>query len=258
VELHFRANAATTPFRQKVYGRYILASDLNEIKTGMNTSLNSYVQLGYVLQKTGLINPSSLLLALESTKTYQKAAVDWNYRLSYAGRDNGLDLRGFAGTMLINSSTVPFYSLAPGGRSGRENYLYEGIYPDRFGIFPETFWSRQMNRSEGGLISPVNEELGYSKWLVSLSITSSLPGKASMTGIKPFVNLLVNDHGLSSTYKSVFFGEAGFKVSLMNIFEIYIPLLVTSNIQSINGSVKDRIRIVLNLDLSKQLQLGDD
>lgn len=258
VELNFRANAAKTPFRQKVYGRYIAASDLNQIENGISTTLNSYVQLGYVFQKTGLINPYNLLVSLESNKSFQKAAVDWNYKLSYAGRDNGLEIRGFAGTMLKNTSSVPFYSLAPSGRSGRELYLYQGIYPDRFGVFPETFWSRQMNLSEGGLVSPVNEALGYSKWLVSLSLTTSLPGKASITGIKPFVNLLVNDHGLSSTYKSVFFCEAGFKVGLLNIFEIYIPLLVTNNIQSVNGSIKDRIRIVLNLDFSKQMKLGSE
>jgi hypothetical protein len=258
VELNFRASNATTPFRQKMYGRYIVASDLEQIKNGINTTMNSYVQLGYVMQKTGLINPYNVLVSLESNKLFQKVAVDWNYKLSYSGRDNGLDIRGFAGTMLKNTSTVPFYSLAPSGRSGREQYLYEGVYPDRFGVFPETFWSRQMNLSEGGLISPINEALGYSKWLVSLSLSSSLPGKASITGIKPFINILINDHGLSSTYNSFFFGEAGFKVSLLNIFEIYIPLLVTNNIQSVRSSIKDRIRIVLNLDLSKQLKLGSE
>jgi len=258
IDLNFSANPATTAHRQKAYARYILASDIQQIKNGIHPTLNPYLQLGYVLQKPGLINPYNLLVSLESNKSYHKAGVDWNYKLSYTGRNNGLEIRGFVGTMLKSSLTEPFYSLAPSGRSGRELYLYQGIFPDRFGIFPESFWSRQMTLSEGGLVSPMNEALGYSKWLVSLSLTSSLPWKASLTGIKPFVNVLINDHGLSSPYNSMIFAEAGFKIGMFNIFEIYIPLLVTNNIQSINGSIKDRIRIVLNLDFSKQLKLGTE
>ena len=50
--------------------------------------------------------------------------------------------------------------------------------------------------------------------------------------------------------------EAGIKAGIMNIFEIYIPLLVSNNIKSITGSVKDRIRFVLNLDISKAVKAG--
>ena len=106
--------------------------------------------------------------------------------------------------------------------------------------------------SEGGLASPVNDKLGYSKWLASVSISSSLPGKASRLGIKPFVNVLLNDHGLGPTDTSPIFGEAGIKIGLWNLFEVHFPLLVTSNIQSITGSIPNRIRIVFNLDFSKQ------
>ncbi|NDP21664.1 MAG: M1 family metallopeptidase [Paludibacter sp.] len=254
VELNFRTNSITSPFRQKVYGRYIVASDLDKIQNGINTTMNSFVQFGYNLQKTGLINPGNLMASLELNKAYQKVSLDLNYKYSYNGKGNGLEIRGFAGSMLNNTSTVPFYSLAASGRSGNELYLYDDIYPNRFGVFPESFWTRQMNRSEGGIISPINQTLGFSKWLISLSLTSSLPGKASLTGIKPFVNLLINDHGLSTGYKSVLFAEAGFKIGILDIFEIYVPLLVSNNIQSINGTIKDRVRVVLNLDLSKQLK----
>lgn len=257
-EFNFSANIASNPFRQKVYGRYIWASNLDEITNNTNASMNSYVQFGYVFRKMGFVNPYNLLVSLESNKLFQKAALDLNYKLSYTGRDSGLKFRVFAGNMLKNTSSNSFYSIAPSGRSGREQYLYEGVYPDRFGVFPESFWSRQTSLSEGGLISPINQALGYSKWLVSLSLSSSLPGKASLSGIEPFVNLLINDHGLSSTYNSPIFCEAGFKVSLLDVFEIYVPLLVSNNIYSIHSSIKDRIRIVLNLDLSKQMRLGSE
>jgi hypothetical protein len=158
--------------------------------------------------------------------------------------------------MLRNTVSNTFYALAPSGRSGREQYLFEGMYPDRFAVYPTTFFSRQMTISEGGLASPINEKLGYSKWLVSLSLSSSLPGKASKLGIKPFINLLLNDHGLNASHPSPFFAEAGIKVGLWHFFEIHFPLLVSSNIQSITGSVKDRVRVVFNLDFSNLSEIG--
>ncbi len=82
-------------------------------------------------------------------------------------------------------------------------------------------------------------------------MSSNLPGKAGHLGIKPFVNLLLNDHGIGSSNNSPFFGEAGLKFGLWNLFEIHFPLLVTGNIKTLTGSLNNRIRIVLNLDFSK-------
>ena len=251
LDINLRANKETNPIRQKIYGRYILASDLSEIENQKTATMKSYIQLGYDVKKTSSINPYNLLVSFESGKAFQKASVGFNYKHSYIGKDNGLEIRLFAGTVLNNSSTNPVYSLAPAGRSGRDQYLYEGTYPDRFGVFPASFWSRQMTLSEGGLVSPVNDKLGYSKWLVSLSLSSNLPGKLGRIGIKPFVNCLLNDHGLNPTNNSPFFGEAGIKFGLWNLFEIHIPILVTGNIQSISPQINDRFRIVFNLNFSK-------
>jgi hypothetical protein len=256
LDIFFRPTEVISPIRQELYGRYMLASDLSQIMKGENAGLNPYIQLGYRWQRISLVNPCSMLLSLESGRTYQKAAVDIDYKLSYTGINNGLEIRLFAGTMLKNISSGSFYGLAPAARSGRDGYLYEGTYPDRFSAYPSTFFSRQMTVSEGGLVSPVNERLGYSNRLVSLSLSSNLPGKAGRFGIKPFVNLLVNDHGLGSTDTSPFFGEAGMKIGLWNLFEIHFPLLVTHNIQTITGSIKDRMRIVFNLDFSGQGKIG--
>jgi len=105
-----------------------------------------------------------------------------------------------------------------------------------------------MTLSEGGLISPVNDSLGYSRWIFSLSLSGSLPGKASLLPVKPFVNLLLNDHGSGTNNKSLLFYEAGLKAGIWDFFEIYFPLLVSDNIGEITGSLKNRIRFVFRLD----------
>ena len=252
LDIQFRKNRSTNPIQHSIHGRFTVASDLNQVLFPQRATMNRYIQFGYNFEKASLVNPFHLLVSFDAGATFSKTALDFNYRQSYSGRDKGLDIRIFAGAVLNNSSSNSLHSLAPAGRSGRELYIYDGIYPDRFAVFPGSFLSRQITFSEGGLVSPVNHALGYSKWLLSLSLTSSLPGILSKTGIKPFANVLLNDHGLSNLYNSPLFFEAGFKAGIPNIFEIYLPLLVSSNIQSVTGPVKERIRFVISLDISKQ------
>ena len=105
-------------------------------------------------------------------------------------------------------------------------------------------------------MSPVNDSLGYSRRLVSLSFTSSLPGKTSRLPVKPFVNLLLNDKGFGSGNDSPIFFEAGLKTGIRNILEIYGPLLVSKNIDSASGIFKNRIRFVFSLDSFNRLKLN--
>lgn len=243
LELFFRPAEAKSPLSHQAFVFYTSASDLLPILLSQTAEMIDYLQFGYGLTKSSIVNPYQFRTALEGNSTYQKATAEFKYRFSYYGTNKGLDFRLFAGGMLNTNSLSPHYSLAPSGRSGREMYLYQGESPDRFGSYLSSFWTRQMSLSEGGLVSPVNEQLGYSRWLVSLSITSDIPGRIGSMGIKPFVNLLLNDHGLSSP----FFYEVGLKTGVGELFEISVPLIVSKNIQSITGSTKDRIRFTFNI-----------
>ena len=256
LDLYFRSSQMNNSIMQKVYGNFISASNLFQIVHQEKATMSNYIQVGYQLEKPGNINPFNLQVSSESGKSFLKTSAEFNYRLSYYGKKKGLDIRLFAGAMLKNDPAIPFYSLAASGRSGSEQYLYEGTFPGRFSTFPSTFWSRQMSFSEGGLVSPVNGQLGYSRWLVSLSFTSSLPGKTARIPIKPFVNFLLNDHGIGIGNDSSFFYEAGLKGGLWNFLEIYIPLAVSKNIDSITGRFKDRIRLVFNLNTLSQVKLN--
>jgi len=256
LNLSFRNNNMINALNQSVYGNYIAASDLFQIDHQQKAKMDAYLQFGYQLEKTGFINPYNLQASFESSHSFMKTSVTFNYKLSYYGKKNGLDIRLFAGTMLKNNPDVPFYSLSASGRSGREQYLFQGTYPDRFSIFPSTIWSRQMTISEGGLVSPVNDQLGYSQWLISLSFVSTLPGKASRLPVKPFLNFLLNDHGAGMGHNSQLFYEAGLKAGMWNFLEIYIPIIVSGNIDSVTGSFKDRIRLVFNLDSFSQVKLN--
>jgi hypothetical protein len=248
LDFYIRSKSAINPLNQKVFGYYITASDLRQIESLTEAKMRSYLRFGYFLEEKRVINPFKMLVSLESGKSYQKTSVELNYKYSYGGKKYGLEIRLFAGTMLKNNASDPVYDFSVSGRSGPEQYLYEGVYPDRFTKFPKTFFSREMTLSEGGLVSAVNDSLGYSRWICSLSLTSSLPGFASKIPVKPFVNLLLNDHGFKTVNNSALFFEAGVKTGLWDFFEVYFPLIVSGNINEISGSLKERIRFVFRLD----------
>jgi len=63
-----------------------------------------------------------------------------------------------------------------------------------------------------------------------------------------FPTPLLNSTIAGINNKSPLFFEAGFKAGMWNLFEIYFPLVVSDNINSIAGSFKDRIRFVFRLD----------
>ena len=255
LDIGFRSGNMINPVNHKVFGYILAASDLHQIELLMPAKMRSYLQFGYILERSGMINPFNLSVSSESGRLFQKTSLDLNFTYSYYGKNRGLGMRFFAGAMLKNDSADPFYGFSASGRSGNEQYLYQGLYPDRFSELTKTFWSRQMTLSEGDLVSPVNNTLGYSRWLLSLSLTSSLPGEISWIPVKPFLNVLLNDHGAGTPEKSPVFLEAGFKAGIWNFFEIYIPLIVSDNIEVLTGSFKDRIRFVLKLDLLNPMRL---
>ena len=256
LDIYFTSKSRNKSLNHSAFLNYICVSDLSQMINRQHAKMNSFLQSGYQLEKASTVNPYSLLVSAESGASFLKASLEVNYRFSYYGIKKGLDIRLFAGTMLKSDPNVPFFSLAAGGRSGIEQYLLEGMYPDRFSVFPSTFWSRQMSMVEGGLASPVNEKLGFSRWLISVSVTCDLPGGLSRIPVKPFVNFLVNDHGSGTGHNSVLYYEFGVKTGFWNFFEVYIPCIVSGNIESITGSFKDRIRLVFNLGSLKQVKLN--
>lgn len=254
IELNFQNREMSNPINQKVFGYYQAASDLLKIEHYEKAKINSYFQFGYTRENTSLINPFNISASMEWNKSYQKTWLDLNYRYSYTGKNKGLDIRVFTGIMLKNTTDAPFYAFSSSGRTGREQYLYQGFYPQRFAVFPKTFWSKQMMLSEGGLVSYVTDSLGFSRNLISLSITSSLPDIADRIPVKPFANFVWN--GFSNGHHSPLLYEAGLKAGIWNFFEIYVPLLVPGIIKEISGPLKRRIRFVFSLDFVNQIKLN--
>ncbi len=178
LDLSFRSYRVTRLVSQKAFWYYYSASDLKQLESLPQATMRSYLQIGYIRERNTVINPYKMAVSLESGKSYQKTSFELNYRYSYYGKKSGLDIRLFSGIMLKNDAEDPFYAFSASGRSGPEQYLYQGVYPDRFSKYLTNFWSRQMTLSEGGLVTYVSDSLGYSNWICSLSLTSSFAGQS--------------------------------------------------------------------------------
>jgi hypothetical protein len=248
LDLSFQSERLRDNINQNVFGYYYSASDLNQLESLTPAAILSYLQFGYMIERNGIINPFKMAVSLESGKSYQKTSLELNYRYSYFGKNSGLDIRLFSGVMLQNNSTDPYYAFSSSGRSGPEQYLYQGFYPDRFSHYLTNFWSRQMTLSEGGLTTYVSDSLGYSRWLCSLSLFSSLPGKASRIPVKPYVNLTLSNINLRNSDKTMLFFEGGLKAGIWDFFEVYFPLVVSGNLNPMSGTFKERIRFIFRLD----------
>lgn len=254
IELYFKTIQIINPLNQKVFGSIMAASDLSQFDLQEKSKLNFYMQIGYKLEKVRLVNPYSFLVSAEENSSYQKASAEFNYRYSFNGKNQGLDMRLFTGIILTDHSNVPFYAFSASARSGPELYLYQGFYPDRFSRFPSTFWSREMTVIDGGLICVPKDSLRFSQRIISISCTSNLPGRAGILPVKLFADFLWSDP-LARQFTSQFF-EAGFKAGIWNFFEIYFPFPISGNLRSINRSFKDGIRFVINLESINKIKLN--
>lgn len=229
---------------------YIKASDLMNLTPETGGGSTFFTTAVFAVEKETLLNPWESDISIETGKAYMKVSSQLKYRISYYGRNNGLEFRLYAGTMLKENPQRPYYSLAPSARNGRELYMFQGDFPDRFSPFSGSFWSRQMLVTEGGIISPVNEGTGFRRWLLSLSVNSSLPGKAGKIPVKPFVNFVVAGNPGDQIYL-----ESGVKGGIPGLIEIYFPFLVTENIRTFRPDLKDRIRFVLSLESFYRLRI---
>lgn len=248
LEVHFRNNRFISSTEHSAFLRYIHSSEFPEVFLDVKAGMERYWQAGYSYIRTSLVNPFMFTAMIESGNSYTKTSAEFNYKVSYNGINQGLEFRLFTGTMLKSAlSDESPYLFAPSGRGGSELYLFQGDFPDRFATFSSSFWSRQMSVTEGAIVSPVNLTSGYSRSLLSASVSSSLPGFFGRLPLKPFANAVYDT-------KTAYY-EAGIKAGIWGFFEIHVPLLVSDNIKVIRDSIKNRIRFSLNLESIYRLRL---
>jgi len=139
LDIFFRTRRMIDPVSQKLFANYFAASDLYQIILGQKAEMRSYFRLGYIADKRSKVNPYTLSASYEINSSYQKAITEVNYRYSYNGKNSGLDMRLFAGTMVRNVSSEPFMHFHQQGEAGVNNIFMKVLTPTD-SVFFQIIW----------------------------------------------------------------------------------------------------------------------
>ncbi len=232
------------------YSPYLLGPDLST--QGMKKY--DYNQVVFQHKNSRVINPYSFTAEVQQGKTFAKASLTFNYRISYNKKGKGLDFRLFAGTFLWKSNDFnngPDVRFRLSGQTGNQDYLFNDIY---FGRQESSgLWAQQMSNTDGGFkIYSIRGQTN--QYLATLNIRTSLPGKIPL---KIYADLGTYKNG--ETDSDVLNYNVGAIVSLIpDNFEIYVPLLISNQIQKTmdlnHVTFAERIRFVLNLRALNPIQ----
>jgi hypothetical protein len=175
--------------------------------------------------------PFSLRFSGQANKDLQKISLTYNQKV-YVNASKYFEFRAFAGNIFYMSTSGTHavdYRFRMSGWRGYNDYLYDNSYFGR----SETYGlaANQFAEADGAMKS--YSTLGQTaKWLVSLNIKSPKLFK--------FPLLLYADAGTCADDGfapgiSRFLYSAGFDLVLFrDICEVYVPLLVSQNIQNNN------------------------
>jgi len=149
--------------------------------------------------------------------------AEFNYKFTYDSEKKGLFIRVFAGGFLWNNRNESFppdpsfrMNYSTGFKDFQKDFLFDEYFFGRNET--EIFSSQQVVVKDGGFRS--YNGVQTDKWLSSLNLTSTIPGKIP---IRPYTSFGVyGDEG--SNFNVAY--ELGLSVVILpNIFEIYFPLV---------------------------------
>ncbi len=221
----------------------------------LTNALNTTVinNLYYTLENKRVINPFYAIIGVQHNDRFVKLSGEINYALTFA-KNNSLDIRLFAGAFAYKAGDFyEDYRFRMSGYSGSQDYLYDYNYIGRNEINGLPF--AQFVEGDGAF--KTFTYLGQSsKWLLALNLKSPTVKKIPL---RLFVDIGASEFNEGMLNQRVLY-DAGINICLWkNIFEMYIPVLYSSDIKTNLKAIGkdnffDTIRFTLNLHSIKPHQ----
>lgn len=218
-----------------------------------NWDLRHIVEIGFSLKNARIVNPYSLKINIQQYIGNQNASLlqtEATYRFTYNSPKSGFDIRFYAGGYLKETNHA--YQLSLTDR-GRYDYAMDDLY---MGRFEETgLWSKQVTLRQGGFKVPLN--VGYSnRYMLAINLKSNLPLRKIPIKLYADVALPIPDpadYWAQISNGKRFFADAGIAITpLPDVFEIYIPLLHSTNIQQVfeaqGSKFYEKISFLININ----------
>jgi hypothetical protein len=233
----------------------------NRVFSEVNKVVNTqYLEAAYIYSNLRAINPFSAKVNLQqgfdasNASQFSKLSFTFNYRLTYKGKNKGLDVRLFAGTFLqapnANFSQDVRFRLS--GQTGSQDYIFEDIFLGRnenSGVF-----ARQFTETDGAF-KVLTFRGQTTNYLTTLNLKTSLPTKIP---VKLYADLGYYKNAETDNDKINY--NAGAVISIANNFlEVYFPLIISKQIKNTLEFNKinfgERIRFTLNIKLLNPVKL---
>lgn len=218
---------------------------VNDIDIITYPTASRYVnQLQFTVENNRVLYPYKGVLQFEQGKGFAKAGFTGNYFFNYA-KNGGLDVRLFAGKFFYlgdKTFTKQFetdmYHLNMTGSNGYEDYTYSNYFIGRSEF--EGTPSQQIMVKDGAFkvrTDLLSNKVGRTDdWLAAMNFTSTIPNSINPLSILPVkipLKLFLDIGTYADAWKKDaetgrFVYDAGVQLSLLNVVNIYVPLLYSS------------------------------
>lgn len=173
-----------------------------------------------------VVNPYNLAMSVRGGgSSFLSATMAAKYRFSFRGKQQGLDMRFFGGYIRTNNNA---YRLSASDRSFYD-VMADEIYLGRYES--DGLWAQQVGLRQGGMKFPFSVALS-DRWLLAANFKSSLVRKLPLRLYADIALPIASDDAVYGSGELWF--DGGIAITpLPDIFEIYVPLLHSSNLRSV-------------------------
>ena len=213
--------------------------DANGIFTNYKKETRQYNvrEAQYLIKSKHPIRPHSLQITVHENAEMAKVFGEAKILFKYPEKKKGIDVRLFAGSFIFNKSKNGYYNF---GMSGNNDYLFNYIMLGRTDF--KGSLSYQLIPNDGGFRNLTALQSDHN-WLSSINIQAALPLKLPLA--------IYADAGISSTSLQTsdqLVWAYGVAITIIpKVFEIYMPVRMSSNLNQL--SYGEKVRFMLNFNL---------
>jgi peptidase M1-like protein len=200
-------------------------------------------QFTFGIKNTHPINPYYVTAAVQQADDFIKLDLTANYHFAYKKYQTGLDVRIFIGRFLYNNYSDNRFNY---NLSGNTDYLYEQVYLAR--NQQNTFLNQQFAVTDGGFKNLTTTRSG-DQWLNAINVKSNLFTKYISAyadfGLVGFLDKDYNGNEIDVVSDATY--DFGLSLNIIpNIFEIYFPVKMSSDLNQLNYG--EKVRFTLNIN----------
>lgn len=233
--LNQKIRIASTTIFQDASNYSFSKQEYEKKKYAITYTLN---QVTYFFKNTRTLNPFGFNVQVEQGKDYVKSSLEAIFNISYKRKNKSASIRVFGGKMLYSSSPSSEFGFA---MSGNNDYAFENIYVGRndvSGIFNQQFYMK-----DGGFKN-LTLTTNSLDWLLATNIIVPAPGKIPLA--------FYADLGKATTSEKVDYNWGVAAILVKDIFEIYVPVKQSSDLNQLKFT--EKIRFVLHFNAMNPFQ----